>query len=59
MNDIIKDFKKVLKKYNAELLVEEHNYRPYLGGDWNMVISFKDYTKEDINLGSYLDQDDD
>jgi hypothetical protein len=64
----LKDLKEVLKKHDAEICVEEINYRAYMGGDWVMGVilnseydndpkhdyeCFKEYTE--INLGNYID----
>jgi len=64
----LKDLKEVLKKHNAEILVEEINVRTYLGGTWVMGVvlngeydtdptheydCLKEYTE--INLGNFID----
>jgi len=68
----IKDLKELLKKHNAEILVEEINHKAYMGGDWVMGVvlngeydtdpthnydCLKEYTE--INLGTYIDGKDD
>ena len=63
----LKDLKELLKKHNAEIMVEEINVRPYLGGDWVIGVTLngvydndpthdydclKEYTE--INLGNFI-----
>ena len=62
--EFLKDLKELLKKHDADIQLEEINYRAYMGGDWVMTAyldseydaeydCLKEYTE--INLGNYID----